>query len=143
MRVSTIITTAALVATVALALPATSFAAKLAPAPVWQSETLMGPARQAAELIKATFSYNAQTKKLVFKLEAKTVEMTLGSKTAKVGTKTITLPEAPKVVNGSTYVPLKNLLVGLGCEIKPGPAGSWIICVGEMCIRLEVPAKPA
>lgn len=117
-------------------------ATELEPAPVWQNETLLGPARAGADLVKADFSYNAETKKLTFRLDLKKVEMTVGSKSAKIGDKSTTLPEAPKVINGTTYVPLKNLFVGLGCEVKPGGENAWIVCVEKLCIRLEVPPKP-
>ena len=143
MRERTTLVAVSLMALAALVLPSIASAASLDPAPVWQNETLMGPARQTAELIKAKFTFVSQTKKLTFKLGQKSVEMTLGSKTAKIGGKTVTLPEAPKALNGTTYIPLKNVLVGLGSEIKSGGANAWIICVNEMCIRLEVPSKPA
>ncbi len=127
--------------TVAIACgPAT--ATELEPAPVWQNEALLGPARATAGLVKASFSYNADAKKLTFRLDLKRVEMTLGSKSAKINGKTTTLPEAPKVINGTAYVPLKNVFVGLGCEVKSGGENAWIVCVEKLCIRLEVPPKP-
>lgn len=117
-------------------------AVELEPTPVWQNDTLMGPGRAAAELIKAKLTYSAETKKLTFRLDLKRVEMTLGSKSATINGQTKTLPEAPKVINGTAYVPLKNLIVGLGCEVKSGGENAWIVCVEKLCIRLEVPPKP-
>jgi hypothetical protein len=125
-----------------LGLAAAASAATLDPSPVWDSGTLIGPARQAAELVKATFTYDADTQKLKFVLGSKVVEMTRGSKTAKANGNTITLPVAPKVLNGATYVPLKNLFVGLGLEVKPSGTTAWIICTEKTCTRLEVPPKP-
>jgi hypothetical protein len=92
--------------------------------------------------VKATFSYDANTKRLKFVLGGKTVEMTVGSKSAKVNGHPTTLPVAPKVLNGTTYVPLKNLFLGLGLEIKPNGATQWIVCTGQSCIPLQVPPKP-
>jgi len=129
-----------LLAAVSLNTPAG--AVELEPTPVWQNDTLMGPARGAAELLKAKLNYDAETKKLTFRLDLKRVEMTLGSKSATIDGQTKTLPEAPKVVNGTAYVPLKNLIVGLGCEVKSGGENAWIVCIEKLCIRLEVPPKP-
>jgi iron complex transport system substrate-binding protein len=117
-------------------------ATELNPTPVWQNDTLLGPARAAAELVKAKLSYDAETKKLTFRLNLDKVEMTLGSKSAKINGKAKTLPEAPKTIDGTAYVPLKNLFVGLGCEVKSGGENAWIVCVEKLCIRLEVPPKP-
>ncbi len=117
-------------------------ASALEPAPVWQNDTLLGPARAAAELVKAKLTYDAETKKLTFRLNLNKVEMTLGSKSAKVNGEAKTLPEAPKTIDGTAYVPLKNLFVGLGCEVKSGGEDAWIICLEKLCIRLEVPPKP-
>jgi hypothetical protein len=125
-----------------LSLAAAASAATLDPSPVWDGETLTGPARQAAQLVKATFTYNAEAHKLKFVLGSKVVEMTRGSKTAKVNGNAITLPVAPKVLNGTTYVPLKNLFIGLGLEVKPSGTSAWIICTEKTCTRLEVPPKP-
>lgn len=117
-------------------------ASELEPTPVWQNDTLLGPARAASTLIKANFSYNTEAKKLTFRLNLKKVEMTIGSKSAKINGKATTLPEAPNVINGTSYVPLKNLFIGLGCEVKSGGENAWIVCVEKLCIRLEVPPKP-
>ena len=125
-----------------LVLAAAAHGATLEPPPTWTNGTLIGPARQAAELVKATFTYDAETQKLRFKLDEKLVEMTRGSTTAKVNEKTVTLPVAPKVLNGTTYVPLKNLFIGLGLEVKPYGDTAWIVCTSKLCIRLEVPQKP-
>jgi iron complex transport system substrate-binding protein len=130
-----------LLAAVALLSVAAS-AATLQPAPVWSEGTLIGPGRQAGELVKATFTYDAAAHRLKFVLNGKTVEMTVGSKTAKINGKDSTLPVAPKVLNGATYVPLKNLFIGLGLEVKPNGNDAWIVCTGNLCIRLEVPVKP-
>jgi len=119
-----------------------AYSASLDPAPVWSNGTLIGPGRQAAEVVKATFTYDANAHKLTFKLGTKSVVMTRGSTSAKVNGKTVTLPVAPKVVNGTTYVPLKVLFTGLGLDVKPNGDTAWIICTETLCIRLEVPQKP-
>jgi hypothetical protein len=131
-----------LLAGMSILLAAAVHGATLDPPPTWTNGTLIGPARQSAELVKATFTYDAETQKLKFKLGDKLVEMTRGSTTAKVNDKTVTLPVAPKVLNGTTYVPLKNLFIGLGLEVKPHSDTAWIVCTGTLCIRLEVPKKP-
>ncbi len=123
-------------------LSAAASAVTLEPPPVWTDGHLIGPARQAAELVKATFTYDANTRKLKLALSGKSVEMTVGSKTAKINGETVTLPVAPKVLNGTTYVPLKNLFIGLGLEVKPDGSTAWILCTGKLCLRLEVPPKP-
>jgi len=125
-----------------LALVAVAHAATLDPPPVWSGSTLIGPARQSAELVKATFTYDAETQKLKFVLGDKWVEMTRGSTSARANGNAITLPVAPKVLNGTTYVPLKNLFIGLGLEVKPYGQTAWILCTGKTCTRLEVPPKP-
>jgi hypothetical protein len=142
MRVSFAVVTGLLLVPGVLVLQGTGHATALEPTPVWQNQTLMGPARAAADLLPAKLSYNAETKKLTFRLGLKRVEMTLGSKSAKINGKTKTLPEAPKVINGTSYVPLKNLFVGLGWDVKPGGDNAWILCSDKLCKHLEVPPKP-
>jgi hypothetical protein len=126
----------------AVVLPGAARAAELSPSPVWQGDTLLGPARAAAQLVKATFTYNTTTKALVFKLGSKTVQMTLGSTSAKVNGKSTTLPVAPKTINDTSYVPLKTLFIGLGLQIHASGSNSWLICTDQMCIPLKVPPKP-
>jgi iron-siderophore transport system substrate-binding protein len=116
-------------------------AAELTPAPVWQSGTLIGPAKAAAQFAKATFSYSTTTKAMTAKLGSKTVVMTVGSKTAKANGSATTLPLAPKMLNNTLYVPLKNLFNGLGLQVHPSGA-DWIVCTDQMCLRLKVPPKP-
>ncbi|MGQ9733065.1 MAG: copper amine oxidase N-terminal domain-containing protein [Candidatus Zipacnadales bacterium] len=117
-------------------------AATLTPAPIWESNTLMGPSRPAVELVKGSMTYDAETKKLSFRLGDKVVVMTRGSRTATINGKAITLPCAPKVLNGTTYIPLKHLYVGLGLEVKPVSKSRWIICLKTQCVPLEVPPQP-
>jgi len=129
-------------AALALVLATAAYGATLEPPPVWTDGNLIGPARPAAELVKATFAYDADARKLKFTREGKSVEMTVGSKSAKINGQAVTLPVAPQVLNGTTYVPLKSMFIGLGLEIKPNGTTAWILCTGKLCIRLEVPPKP-
>ncbi len=116
--------------------------ADLSPAPVWQGSTLLGPGRSAAQLVKATLTYTASTKAIAFRLGSKSVQMTLGSKSAKVNGQAVSLTAAPKMVKNTLYVPLKTLFNGLGCEVHASGSDAWIVCTGEMCLRLKVPKKP-
>ena len=134
--------TGLLLVSLGLALSSAALAATLTPAPVWEATTLMGPSRPAVQLVKGTVTYNAETKKLTFKVGDNTVVMTRGSTAATANGKAITLPVAPKVLNGTTYVPLKNLYVGLGFEVKSSGENRWIICTKTQCVPLEVPPKP-
>jgi len=129
-------------AALAFALSAGARSASLSPAPTWRNGVLLGPARQACDLVQGTFTYNAETQKLSFKLGDKRVEMTRGSKSAKIDGKSVTLPVAPQVLNGTTYVPLRKLFDGLGLDVKPYGTTSWIVCTDKLCIRLQVPEKP-
>lgn len=117
-------------------------AATLTPPPLWSGGHLLGPARQAAELVRASFSYDSSTQRLKLKLGENTVEMKRGSSTATVNGRTITLPIAPRMLNGTIYVPLKTLFSGLGLQIKPHGETAWILCNSKLCIRLEVPKRP-
>jgi len=131
-----------LVLTAVLAMDPGMARADLSPPPVWQGDTLLGPAKSAAQLVKATFDYTASTKAISVKLGSKSVQMTLGSKSARVNGKAITLTAAPKIVKNTTYVPLKTLFTGLGYEVHASGSDAWVVCTGQMCIRVKVPPKP-
>lgn len=116
--------------------------ATLSPPPVWSNGHLLGPARQAAQLVRGSFQYDPETQKLTIKLGSHTVEMKRGSTSATANGRPITLPVAPKVLNGTTYVPLKSLFTGLGLQVKPYGETAWVLCTEKVCIRLEVPKRP-
>jgi hypothetical protein len=141
MRTHTLPTVVVAAAILVVAAGGSASAGKLTPPPVWENGALLGPAKQAAESVRGTFSYDTATQKLTIKLGAKSVIMKRGSTSATANGQAITLPVAPKVLNGTTYVPLKSLFGGLGMEIKPQGTNAWILCSGKSCYRLEVPPR--
>jgi len=141
MRIAAVTASVLILTAVLAAVPVTA-RADLSPSPVWQGDTLLGPAKSAAQLVKAAFAYTASTKAISVKLGSKSVQMTLGSKSAKVNGKAVTLTAAPKLVRSTAYVPLKTLFIGLGYEVHASGSDAWVVCTGQICLRVKVPPKP-
>jgi hypothetical protein len=113
---------------------------KLEPPPIKQDGHTMVPTKQIAEAFKAKMTYDKATKKLTGKRDKYSMVMTIGSKTAKIGGKTVKLPVAPKVVEGTAFVPLRDFAKGIGVEVEAKP-DRIKLCTDDTCVMIKPPAK--
>ncbi|MCR2806216.1 stalk domain-containing protein [Paenibacillus soyae] len=72
------------------------------------------PYRAIAEALGGTVAYDAKAKKATIKKSGSTVELTQGSRTAKINGSAVTLDAAPLNVNGTLLVPLRFVGESLG-----------------------------
>lgn len=84
---------------------------------VEKNRTLV-PFRALAETMGAQVQWDEKTKKITMIRGGKTVVMTLGSKTALVDGKPVTMDVAPKTVNSRTVVPLRFMGEGLNTDVS-------------------------
>jgi len=81
-----------------------------------QGEYLYVQLRQFEEM-GATFGWNDATKTATFVLDGKTVAVTVGSTTAVVDGENATMPVAPFIVDGRTFVPTRFVAEALGMGV--------------------------
>jgi plastocyanin len=79
---------------------------------------LVVPYRAIAEKLNATVGYNASQKLVTVKKDTDTLELKIGSKTATVNGKQVTLDVSAVLINSSTYVPIRFLSENLGLTVK-------------------------
>ncbi|MFC5700114.1 stalk domain-containing protein [Cohnella faecalis] len=82
------------------------------------------PYRALAEKLKATVKWNEAAKKATIVKGSKTIELTIGSKTAKINGKSVTLDAAPVTKSGTTLVPLRFVGESLGLWVTWNAAAS-------------------
>ena len=75
------------------------------------------PLRGIFETLGATVTWNGSSRTIDIMSADKHIWLQVNSKTAKVNNQTYTLPIAPKIVNGSTLVPLRFISEMLGAEV--------------------------
>lgn len=75
------------------------------------------PVRFISESLGAEVDWNAKTEAVTVKLDGKTISLVVGSKTMKVGNKSIDLDVAAEINDGRTYLPLRALAEALGKKV--------------------------
>lgn len=85
-------------------------------APEIKNGTTFVPVRLISELLGAGVSW--QGKNIGIKYGDVNIQLTVGSKTAKKGTQTLTLGAAPYAKNGRTYVPVRFIAEAFDCEVE-------------------------
>lgn len=78
----------------------------------------MVPMRGIFEKLGATIKWDQSTKTVTGTKGTTTVVLQIGSKTAKVNGKTVTLTAPATIVNGNTMVPLRFVSESLGADVK-------------------------
>lgn len=76
------------------------------------------PLRSIFEELGAGVKYNAKDKTITATKGSTTVWLKIGSKTAKINNKAITIDVAPQIYNGSTFVPLRFIGDSFGVKIE-------------------------
>jgi hypothetical protein len=86
--------------------------------PVQKEGRTLVPIRAIGEALMAKVDWEGATKKVTVTLGDKTVQLFLGSKTAYVNGKTITLDVPAMAVEGRTMVPLRFISESLGASVQ-------------------------
>ena len=85
--------------------------------PYIKNDRTMVPVRFISENLGAQVEWDAQSSKVTVSLGDRVVVLTVGSKTMKVGDKTVDLDVAPELNEDRTYLPLRGLVEGLGKKV--------------------------
>ncbi len=101
-----------------LALKGLSEERALAAAPVLLDGTTMIPLRDIVELMGGTITWNAENQRIGINCYNLNISMTIGSKISFINGAPTSVPQAPALINGTTMVPLRSIMDGLGCTIK-------------------------
>ncbi|MCX6084390.1 MAG: stalk domain-containing protein, partial [Caldiserica bacterium] len=84
------------------------------------------PIRALIETLGGSVEWNASTKTATVMLGSRTVALTIGSTTALVGGKAITLDVAPMIIKGRTFLPLRAVAENLGLDLAWEPISRTI-----------------
>ncbi|HPD00593.1 MAG TPA: beta-propeller domain-containing protein [Acetivibrio sp.] len=85
--------------------------------PYIKNDRTMVPVRFISENLGAQVKWDAQSSKVTVSLGDRVVVLTVGSKTMKVGDKSVDLDVAPELNEDRTYLPLRGLVEGLGKKV--------------------------
>ncbi len=90
------------------------------------------PLRGVFEQLGASVSYDATSQTATASLGDRTVQITVGSRTAKVNDKSFTLDVAPREFAGRVMIPLRFVAQSLGVVVDyDGPSNTVVIVSGE------------
>ena len=84
--------------------------------PQMRSNSVFVPVRVVSEILGADVSW--ENPNINIKYEDMTINLTVGSRTAYKGEQKITLPAAPYVRNGYTYVPIRFVAEAFNCDVE-------------------------
>lgn len=86
------------------------------PSPVIIDGVTYVPIRQISEAINAPFWYNSASKTIGINYDGTNIAFVIGSTTARVNGETVTTPQS-KIINNTTYVPLRFISQTLGLKV--------------------------
>jgi subtilisin family serine protease len=95
-------------------------------APFIKSGRTLLPIRALIEVLGGSVQWNASTRTATVALGSRTVALTIGSSTALVNGKPITLDVAPMIVGGRTFLPLRAVAENLGLDLAWEPISQTI-----------------
>ena len=85
--------------------------------PFIKNDRTLVPVRFISENMGAKVGWEASTSTVTVEGEGKFIQLVIGSKTMKVGSKEVELDVAPEIFEGRTYLPLRSLAETLGKEV--------------------------
>ncbi|QOY37163.1 stalk domain-containing protein [Anaerobacillus isosaccharinicus] len=91
---------------------------KLEEEPFVENSTTLVPFRPIFEALGAEVNWNDKDKSIIAKKDRTIIKMTVGSKFATVNSRTIELNAIPKVVNNTTYVPIRFIGETFGIHVE-------------------------
>jgi hypothetical protein len=99
---------------------------KLDAAPFIKDGRTLLPIRSLIEALGGSVEWNATTKTATVMLCSRTIVLTIGSTTALVNGKAITLDVAPMIVKGRTFLPLRAVAENVGLDLAWEPVSRTI-----------------
>lgn len=99
----------------------------LTSAPYTKDGRTMLPFRFVGEIMNAQVNWNPSIRTASYLLNGKIIDVTIGSKHAKINQEQITLDTAPELKDGSTMVPVRFITESLGARIEWKPDTQQII----------------
>lgn len=92
--------------------------------PVSEKGRVQVPLRGIGEALNAKIGFSGKT--VTYKKDGKSIVLTLGSKSAEVNGKKVTMDTPAKAVKGRTYVPLRFVSENLGVPVNWDQVGNWV-----------------
>ncbi|MNP10837.1 hypothetical protein D3C76_1030000 [compost metagenome] len=92
--------------------------------PTLENGRVQVPLRGIGEALEARIGFSGKT--VTYEKNGKSIILTLGSKTATVDGKSVTLDTAAKAIEGRTYVPLRFVSENLGEKVTWDQVGNWV-----------------
>lgn len=89
-----------------------------AQAPVMVGGSVLVPMRPIFESLDASVKWDQKTQSVSSSKGSTQIKLKMGSKQAVVNGKNVALDSAPRMVKGTTMVPLRFVASALGCEVK-------------------------
>ena len=100
-------------------------------APVNISGSVLVPMRGVFEAMNASVRYQAATRTIIAGRGNREIQLSIGSATAYVNGSPITLSQPARIINGSTFVPLRFVADALGASVRWESATSTVIINDE------------
>lgn len=92
--------------------------------PFLEDNRVQVPLRGIGEALEAKIGFSGKT--VTYEKSGKTIKLTLGSKTATVDGKSVTMDTVAIALNGRTYVPLRFVSENLGEKVEWDKVGQWV-----------------
>ena len=99
----------------------------LAAPPYSKDGRTMLPFRFLGEIMGAQVSWDGKTNSATYQLDSKKIEVTIGSKYAKINNQQLPLDAAPEIKDGSTMVPARFITESLGAKVEWKPQTQQVI----------------
>lgn len=113
------------------------------PAPIKDGGVYAVPLRKFIDSIKVELGdWDPDKRAISIKAKDITIEVTAGSRLARVNGKEIDMPLEPKIINGTMYVPLRFIAESFGCEVSLTRSGNEKSGILET-IDINSPIQPA
>lgn len=93
------------------------------------NDTTLVPMRGFFEQLGAEVSWMAETQSVVATIKDRLIELKINSKTAKINGKEHTLVVEPKLINGTTYVPLRFIAEAFMYKVDYDPGKNMIAII--------------
>lgn len=102
--------------------------------PVWSSGRILVPMRGIFQWLGAKVTWSEKARSVTAKKGSRSLRITVGSRSARAGGKSISLDTPPKMIRGRVYVPLRFVGQSLGASVEYRPQdGGILIKSGSRC----------
>lgn len=86
--------------------------------PIQENDSTFVPIRVISENLGAKVDYNPENKKITISKDEDVILLTLNNKTALTNGISSTLTVAPKLINGTTFVPIRLIAEAFNCDVQ-------------------------